>query len=61
MTHLYRFVTLLVHFCVAQLGLQRPDHLDIQADEAMLTLNFSSVYLSQVARLEVTASTRFGS
>jgi len=38
-----------VHFSVAQLDLQRPDHSAIQADEAMLTLDSGSVSLSRSA------------
>jgi len=49
-THLHRFAIPLVHFSVAQPDLQRPDHLAIQADEAMLTFDFGSISLSCLAR-----------
>jgi len=38
-----------VHFSVAQLDLQRPNHSAIKADEAMLTLDSGSVSLSRSA------------
>jgi len=43
-THLHRFAISIVDFSVAQLDLQHPDHLAIYADEAMLTLDLSSIF-----------------
>jgi len=49
-THLHRLAIQLVHFSVAQLDSQHPDHSAIQADEAMLTLDSGSVSLSRSAQ-----------
>jgi len=51
---------LLVHFSIAQLDFQRPDHSAVQADEAMLTLDSGSASLSRSARGDSIQTIRLG-